>query len=376
MAELGDQQLGGVLVDRLGDRDRHAHLEQCLDQVGGALGHAVGQFLDGDRFGNDDVADLLGGGAGLLVVRAFPFRATRRSAARLRARLSSSPDRARLTVSLPEWRRSSLAAGRARRLGTLGRGGCRPDGGGRALRRRRAAELGLRRGAASGAASDRRGASASSATRLARRRLPRRGDCLRRGASRPRVCSTLTRSSRRRASSSWDMRASSASRSRRFLRAHGVTRCRPPARGARRGGRGGRPGRRLGRFGNRLGLGRLGGGASPGLAENAALLDLDHHGVRAAMAEALLDLAGLNRALEAQRRPGAKLRLFGLVGHSIPSSMSSAEPGAEAGSPPSSPVRGSVKARHRASAWDTRVAAAGSVSATCTTFSRPRPSTR
>ena len=55
-------------------------------------------------------------------------------------------------------------------------------------------------------------------------------------------------------------------------------------------------------------------------AEDAALLDLDDDRVRAAVAEALLDLAGLDRALEAQRRPGAKLRFFGLVCHSIPSS--------------------------------------------------------
>jgi hypothetical protein len=39
------------------------------------------------------------------------------------------------------------------------------------------------------------------------------------------------------------------------------------------------------------------------------------------MTEALLDLPGLDRALEAQRRPGSKLRLFGrLVCHSVPSS--------------------------------------------------------
>ena len=66
-----DQQFGGVLVDRLGDGDRHAHLEQRLDQVGAALGHAVGELLDGDRLGNDDVADLLGRRAGLLMGALF-----------------------------------------------------------------------------------------------------------------------------------------------------------------------------------------------------------------------------------------------------------------------------------------------------------------
>ena len=71
VAELGDQQLGRVLVDHLVDGDRHAHLEQRLDQVGGALGHAVGELADGDRFGHDDVADLLGRRAGLLMGALF-----------------------------------------------------------------------------------------------------------------------------------------------------------------------------------------------------------------------------------------------------------------------------------------------------------------
>ena len=65
VAEFGDQQLGGVLVDRLVDGDRHAHLEQRLHQIGAALGHAVGELADGDRLGHDDVADLLGRRAGL-----------------------------------------------------------------------------------------------------------------------------------------------------------------------------------------------------------------------------------------------------------------------------------------------------------------------
>ena len=60
VAELGDQQFGRVLVDHLVDGDRHAHLEQGFDQIGGALGHAVGELADRDRFGDDDVADLLG----------------------------------------------------------------------------------------------------------------------------------------------------------------------------------------------------------------------------------------------------------------------------------------------------------------------------
>jgi len=86
------------------------------------------------------------------------------------------------------------------------------------------------------------------------------------------------------------------------------------ARGSRRGGLR----RRLGRFGDRRGLRRL-GRRFAGPAENAALLDLDNDRIRAAVAEALFDLAGLDRALETQRRPGSKLRFFGLVCHSFPS---------------------------------------------------------
>ena len=92
VAELGDEQLGRVLVDGLGERDRHAHLEQRLDEVGAALGHAVGELLDRDRLGNDDVADLLGRGPASMWWR-FSFSRARRSAASERARLSSSSDK-------------------------------------------------------------------------------------------------------------------------------------------------------------------------------------------------------------------------------------------------------------------------------------------
>ena len=56
MAELGDDQLGGVGVDDLVDRRHDAHAHQRLDDVGAALGHAVRQFLDRDGLGNDHVA--------------------------------------------------------------------------------------------------------------------------------------------------------------------------------------------------------------------------------------------------------------------------------------------------------------------------------
>ena len=49
VAELADDQLGGVGVDDLVDRRHDAHAHQRLDDIGAALGHAVGEFLDRDR---------------------------------------------------------------------------------------------------------------------------------------------------------------------------------------------------------------------------------------------------------------------------------------------------------------------------------------
>jgi hypothetical protein len=75
-----------------------------------------------------------------------------------------------------------------------------------------------------------------------------------------------------------------------------------------------RSGRRLGSLRNRLrrwrGFLHLGhfGFARP--SKDAALLHLDHDGVRPAMTEALLHLAGLNRALQAQRRARSEFRLI------------------------------------------------------------------
>ena len=50
---------GGVGVDHVGDLEHLALLHQELDHVDGALGHAVGEFLDGDRLGHHDLADDL-----------------------------------------------------------------------------------------------------------------------------------------------------------------------------------------------------------------------------------------------------------------------------------------------------------------------------
>jgi hypothetical protein len=94
--EFGDEQFSRILVDRLIDGNHHAHLEQRLDEIGALFGHAVRQFLHGDRVGNDDF--------GIRCER-FSFSRARFSAARLRARAPSSSLSARVTVSLPDWRR-------------------------------------------------------------------------------------------------------------------------------------------------------------------------------------------------------------------------------------------------------------------------------
>ena len=96
MAELVDDELGGVGVDHLVDGRHHAHLHQRLDHVGAALGHAVGELLHGDRLGHHHVAHDLGR---LLLrlhaARCFSRSRARRTEARLRMRSSSSELRTR-----------------------------------------------------------------------------------------------------------------------------------------------------------------------------------------------------------------------------------------------------------------------------------------
>ncbi len=61
VAEFADHQLRRVGVDVLVDRRHHAHLHQRLDDVGAAFGHARGELLHRDDFGNHDLAlDLRG----------------------------------------------------------------------------------------------------------------------------------------------------------------------------------------------------------------------------------------------------------------------------------------------------------------------------
>ncbi len=63
VAEFLHHQFGGVGVERLGDGRHDAHLHQRLDDLRRPRGHAVGEFLHGDLFRQDDVAhdlDLVG----------------------------------------------------------------------------------------------------------------------------------------------------------------------------------------------------------------------------------------------------------------------------------------------------------------------------
>ena len=59
MAELAHDQLGRVGVDRVVDLVHRALAHQEPDDVDGALGHAVGELLDGDHLGNNHLAHHL-----------------------------------------------------------------------------------------------------------------------------------------------------------------------------------------------------------------------------------------------------------------------------------------------------------------------------
>ena len=361
VAEFGDQQFGGVLVDRLGQRDRRAHLEQRLDQVGALFGHAVGEFLDGDRFGHDDVADLLG----LRLARAahaamFLFARPLERGERAGARAVFAAERAvdgQLAAAAFVAGAAALAgtagllrglgAATRRRLAGAGRGRARggsgrrlPSGSGRRL------GLGLRLG--NFGTRDRREA----ARRRHRRVELERDDRLGRRAPAQARASALAAGS---GAGSWRRGGLPAPAARGALlgaalfflgggvalgilaaarileRAHALLfgfaqqlRLALLRRQLRRGGRA----RRLGRAGfdrgagrRRVGDRRFGGRGVR--AEHAAALDLDHDGVRAPVAEALLHLAGLDRALQPQRLAHAEFRLF-VVGVAHSKSSSSA----------------------------------------------------
>ena len=300
----------------------HAHLEQGLHQVGAALGHAVGELLDGDRLGDDDVADLLGLRAGLLMGALLLFAGATKRGQRTGAGValvvesSGDGELAALAAMLV------AAARRAGRLGTLGRymavlgtgmagtpvlvlldGDGRRSGGlgrsvaaglfgllflGGLLRLVLGALLGLFLGAA---------IFLGAATLVIARRL---------GLL---VLAPARFLERREA-----IFLGLAQQLLLALAARGGIFGRPRSRLGRR--RGLRRARNRLRSRNRLRLCRLGLART---AEDAALLDLDHDGVRAAMAEALLHLARLDRALQAQRRARSEFRLVCRLAHSNPS---------------------------------------------------------
>ena len=113
VAELLDDQRRGVGVDGLVLRRHDAVLHQRLHHGGDALGHAVGELLDGDRIGHLHVAhDLLPFAASGSAIRRFSRSCRRFIAASERWRPSSSV--ALAMVSLPERRRSSSPLRRPR----------------------------------------------------------------------------------------------------------------------------------------------------------------------------------------------------------------------------------------------------------------------
>ena len=59
VAEFLGDELGGIGVDRVGDLEHLALLHQHRDDGPRRLGHAVGEFLDGDAFRDRDLADEL-----------------------------------------------------------------------------------------------------------------------------------------------------------------------------------------------------------------------------------------------------------------------------------------------------------------------------
>ncbi len=102
-------------------------LKQCLDQVGAAFAHALGELLDRDRLGHIDVADLLGRGAGFHVMAPFLFAGAAERGKRAGAAFvfvgKRTADRQFATLALfvaataraaglgPPWRRGMAAGG-------------------------------------------------------------------------------------------------------------------------------------------------------------------------------------------------------------------------------------------------------------------------
>jgi hypothetical protein len=56
MSQFLGNDLGRIRIDHIVDGVHLALLHQYLDDIDGAFGHAVGKFLDGNGFRNDDFA--------------------------------------------------------------------------------------------------------------------------------------------------------------------------------------------------------------------------------------------------------------------------------------------------------------------------------
>ena len=67
VAKLFRHKLGGIGVDHIGDLDHLALLHKEADNVNGTLGHTVGEFLNRNRFWNDNFTRNLFFGLNLLM---------------------------------------------------------------------------------------------------------------------------------------------------------------------------------------------------------------------------------------------------------------------------------------------------------------------
>ncbi len=114
---LGDE-LGGVGVERVIDGRHLALLHQQADDVDRALGHAVGEFLDGDRLGDGDLAHefflRLVGGVALEALGAAAERGDRAFAHLVGAQCGDQGETAALLFG------AGARSGRARGDGTRG----------------------------------------------------------------------------------------------------------------------------------------------------------------------------------------------------------------------------------------------------------------
>ena len=352
---LGDD-LGRVGVERVGQGHHAALTHQDLDDVDGALGHAVGEFLDGDRLGQHDLArDLVLRFLLAVALEALGAAAERRDRTRalLLAR-GGAGDGETAAVALfgrrgvgrgvgsmilaagvrtPGRRTtrrasSSSAAGRAAR-----RGGAARRGRARPRRRRPTLRGNVVAGVAAGSPPPRRRRASSSDWRLKAASWARRVSSSRLRAS------AASRSARSRASRSRALARLALLAAAVFLFARPRVEQRPGARldlllgeGAqddaglgrrdRRGG--GRSARRDDRraaaaAARRVAARRLGGDRR-GLArrrlarsDDAALHLLDHHRLAAAVGKALAHRALLDRPLQVKRRFRRRIGAQGLV---------------------------------------------------------------